>query len=115
VSPHVVAFIVVFVGAIVLFAYSCFRRFRLVALGKPENRFDNIGKRTWNMLYYAFAQRRVISKRFGFNHFVLFWCFLTLLIANTEFLLHGLAPDYISLSRLPDGAYHTLVYIFDVV
>ena len=114
-SPHIVAFIVVFVGAIALFAYSCFQRFRLIALGKPENRFDNIGKRVWNMLFYAFAQRRVISKRFGFNHFVLFWCFLILLIANAEFLLHGLAPDYISLSRLPDGAYHALVYIFDVV
>jgi Fe-S oxidoreductase/nitrate reductase gamma subunit len=115
VSPHIVAFIVVFACAIALFAYSCFRRFRLIALGKPDNRFDNISKRVWNMLFYAFAQRRVISKRFGFNHFVLFWCFLILLIANTEFLLHGLAPDYISLSLLPSGAYHTLAYIFDVV
>jgi Fe-S oxidoreductase/nitrate reductase gamma subunit len=115
VSPHVVAFIIVFAGAIALFAYSCYRRFRLIALGKPENRFDNIGRRVWNMLFYAFAQRRVISKRFGLNHFVLFWCFLILLIANTEFLLHGLAPDHISLSLLPSGAYYTLAYIFDVV
>ncbi|MBA7611998.1 putative iron-sulfur-binding oxidoreductase FadF [subsurface metagenome] len=67
------------------------------------------------MLFYAFGQRRVVSRRFGLNHFMLFWCFLILIIANTEFLLNGLFPDYISLSRLPDGAYYTLAFVFDIV
>ncbi|TEU04099.1 MAG: 4Fe-4S dicluster domain-containing protein [Dehalococcoidia bacterium] len=98
-----------------LFSWSCFQRFRLVTLGKAENRFNDVGKRTWNMLFFAFGQRRVVSRRFGLNHFMLFWCFLILMIANTEFLLNGLFPDYISLSRLPDGAYYTLAFIFDVV
>ena len=114
-STDIAIFIAVFVAAIALFGWSCFRRFRLVTLGRTENRLNSIGKRIWNMLFYAFGQRRVVSRRFGFNHFMLFWCFIILLIANTEFLLNGLLPDYISLSRLPDGAYHTLAYIFDVV
>jgi len=38
-----------------------------------------------------------------------------LLVANTEFLLNGLFPDYISLSRLPTGAYYVLAFIFDIV
>ena len=114
-SPNIAIFIAVFVAAIALFGWSCFRRFRLVTLGKAENRFNSVGKRIWNMLFYAFGQRRVVSRRFGLNHFVLFWCFIILLIANTEFLLNGLFPDYISLSRLPDGAYYTLAFIFDVV
>ena len=114
-SPNIAIFIAVFVAAIALFGWSCFRRFRLVTLGKAENRFNSVGKRIWNMLFYAFGQRRVVSRRFGLNHFVLFWCFIILLIANTEFLLNGLFPDYISLSRLPDGAYYTLAVIFDVV
>lgn len=103
-SYNIAIFIAVFVAAMALFSWSCFRRFRLVTLGKAENRFNDVGKRTWNMLFYAFGQRRVISRRFGLNHFMLFWCFLILMIANTEFLLNGLFPDYISLSRLPDGA-----------
>jgi len=115
VSSNIAIFIAVFVAAIALFSWSCFRRFRLVTLGKAENRFNSIGKRIWNMLFYAFGQRRVVSRRFGLNHFMLFWCFIILLIANTEFLLNGLFPDYISLSRLPDGAYYTLAFIFDVV
>jgi len=117
VSPQVVVFIIVFVGAMVLFAYSCFRRFRLIALGRPEKRFDGIGKRIKNMLYYPFSQRCTISRsyRFGINHALLFWSFMILLIANTEFLLHGLAPNTIALSKLPSGAYHALAMIFDIV
>jgi len=117
VSPSVVPFAVVFVVAMALFTWSCFRRFRMVTLGKAENRFNNIGKRIWNMVFYAFIQRCTISHgyRFGLNHAVLFWCFMILLIANTEFLLHGLFPNYISFSLLPAGAYYTLSCIFDIV
>jgi len=114
-SSNVIIFLVVFILAMVLFGWSCFRRFRLVTLGRAENRFNDIGKRIGNMLLYAFGQRRVVSRVFGFNHFVLFWCFLTLLFANTVFLLNGLFPDYITLSRLPTGAYYTLAFIFDLV
>ena len=114
-APNITIFWGVFVIAIVFFACSCFQRFRLVTLGKAENRLSHTGKRIWNMLLYAFGQRRVISRRFGINHFVLFWGFMILLIANTEFMLHGLFPDYISLSKMPDGAYYTLAFIFDLV
>ena len=115
-TSHVIAFIVVFIAAILFFGWSCYRRFGLVVKGRPDNRFNAIHKRFWNMLYYAFGQRRVVSKPFGINHFVLFWAFMVLLIANAEFLLNGLVPDeVISFSRLPDGAYFTLACIFDIV
>jgi Fe-S oxidoreductase/nitrate reductase gamma subunit len=115
VTSTVIAFIIIFIIAVAFFAYSCYRRFGLVLKGRPENRFNALWKRFWNMLYYAFGQRRVVKKPFGINHFVLFWAFMILLISNTEFLLNGLAPDVISFSRLPDTAYFTLVYIFDIV
>ncbi len=113
-SSNIIPFVVIFVVALALFGWGCFRRFRLVTLGKAENRFNNVSKRLWSMLLYAFGQRRVVSRPFGLNHFVLFWAFMVLLIANTEFLLSGLFPDYISLSRLPAGAYYTLAFIFDL-
>jgi Fe-S oxidoreductase/nitrate reductase gamma subunit len=117
VSPNLAIFIAVFVVAAALFVWSCFRRFRLVFLGKPENRFKDIGRRIRGVLFYAFGQRCTVSHgyRFGLNHLVLFWCFTVLFIANTEFLLNGLAPDYISFSRLPHGAYYTLSCIFEIV
>ena len=96
---------IIFAAAIALFFWSFYRRFRLLLLGRPEpeNRFNNIGKRIGGVLYYAFGQRCTVSHgyRFGWNHLVLFWSFMILLIANTEFLLEGLFPDSISFSLLP--------------
>ena len=116
-SPNIAIFAVIFAASVVLFGWSCFRRFRLVTLGKADNRFNNIGKRIGNMLFQAFAQRCTVSHgyRFGLNHLVLFWCFMLLLIANTEFLFNGVFPDYIDLSLLPAGLYYALSFIFDLV
>jgi len=114
-SLHVIVFIAVLAFAVSLFGWSCYRRFRLISLGRPDNRFDAVGRRLGNMLFYAFGQRRVVKRAFGFNHFVLFWCFIILMIANIEFLLHGLFEDTIALSKLPDGAYHALTGLFDIV
>ncbi|MDP7285555.1 MAG: (Fe-S)-binding protein [Dehalococcoidales bacterium] len=113
-SSDIVLFAIVLAAAIGFFLWSCFRRFRLVTLGLADNRFHDIGRRLGNALLYAFGQRRVVSRPFGVNHFALYWCFLILLVANTEFLLGGLFSDYISLSRLPGGAYHSLAFIFDL-
>ncbi|MFA5399724.1 MAG: (Fe-S)-binding protein [Dehalococcoidia bacterium] len=114
---QVMVFAAVFAFAIIFFIWSCWYRFRLVALGSPDNRFNHIGRRIWNMLVYAFGQKRVMTGRypFGLNHVVFFWCFIILLIANAVFLLGGLFPDYISLSLLPDGLAYTLAFIFDIV
>ncbi len=111
-----ITIIIVFAAAIALFCWSCFRRFRLVLLGRPENRFNDAGKRIRNVLYYAFGQRCTVSHgySFGLNHLVLFWSFMILLVANTEFLLHGLFPNYVRFSLLPNGAYYTLSFIFDI-
>src|SRR4030042_77466 len=114
-TATVTVFIIVLVIAAAFFFYSCYRRFGLVLKGRPDNRFNAFFRRFWNMLYYAFGQRGVVKKPFGVNHFVLFWAFMILLISNTEFLLNGLFPDIISFARLPDGAYFTLVFIFDIM
>ncbi len=101
--------------ALALFGWSCYARFRLVARGRPEDRFSNVGQRLRSMLLYAFGQRRVIQRRYGLNHFVIFWAFLILLIANAEFLLNGLAPEAISFANLPAGVHGVLSFVFDVV
>src|SRR4030042_2942493 len=114
-TANVIVFIIVFVLAVAFFAYSCYRRFGLVLKGKPDNRFNAFFRRFWNMLYYAFGQKRVVAKPFGVNHFVLFWAFMILLISNAEFVLGGLDPDVICFHRLPNGALFPLVFIFDIM
>ena len=114
-SNNIAIFAIVFGASLLFFCWSCFKRFRLVTLGKWENRFNHIGRRIWNMFLYAFVQRRVISRPFGLNHLLLFWSFLFLLVANTEFLLHGIFPQAIALSLLPASLYYALAFIFDCV
>jgi Fe-S oxidoreductase len=113
-TPNPTIFTPMLIVALAFFCWSAWRRFSLVALGKPEERFDNIGIRVKEMLLYAFGQKRVLAKPFGVNHFIIFWSFIILLIANGEFLLHGVFPS-ISLTKLPDVILLPLLLILDIV
>ncbi|MBJ6802194.1 (Fe-S)-binding protein [Geomonas propionica] len=100
--------------AVLTFCYSCYQRLQLVTVGAAENRFDRPGERLAGVLSYAFGQKRVLSRPFGVNHFVLFWAFLLLLVANADFLWQGLFPGG-GLSALPEGIRHPLEFAFDLV
>lgn len=113
-TPNPTIFTVLLVASLAVFAWGCWKRLSLISLGQSEDRFDNIGSRIGEMLLYAFGQKRVLAKPFGINHFVIFWSFIILLIANTEFLLHGVFPA-ISLAKLPDGIYFPLLLALDIV
>ncbi|MBI2829826.1 MAG: 4Fe-4S dicluster domain-containing protein [Chloroflexi bacterium] len=116
-SVNTPIFWVFFVIAIAVFSWNIFRRFRLVTLGKPENRFNPLGKRIRRMLVYGVGQRRVATGRypFGLNHVIFHAVFWFVGAASIVTLLYGLFPNSVSLSRLPAGAYYTLSFIFDVV
>jgi len=103
-----------FVAATALFLFSCWKRLSLTALGRADNRLHDIGQRIGDTLAYAFAQRRVLARPSGLIHLVIFWCFLVLIAANAEFLLHGLFPA-ISFSKLPDGLFGPVLQIIDAV
>lgn len=100
--------------ALAFFAFSCYQRFSLLALCRSEDRFSRPGARLRAMLRYALGQRRVVKRPFGFNHLLIFWSFLILLLANGEFLLAGFFPS-LHLSALPAVLYHPLALAFDLV
>ncbi len=112
--PNSAIFTPLLIASLVWFAVSCYRRFSLVTLGKPEDRFNAPGARLTEMLLYAFGQLRVVKKPFGVNHFVIFWSFLILLLANGEFLVRGVFPE-LRLALLPAPLYHGLLIAFDLV
>jgi hypothetical protein len=107
-------FIPLFTVACVTFCYSCWQRLQLVAAGSGEDRFDNPGARLAGTLAYAFGQKRVLARPYGVNHFILFWAFMLLLVANIDFLLEGLLGAS-GLSFLPDQLRHGLEFAFDIV
>ena len=93
-------YIPLFILSVLFFLYSCYRRLQLISLGGPEERFDRPGARLVGMLAYTFGQKCVVQRPFGVNHFLLFWAFMLLLLANGEFLLEGLFPA-LTLEHLP--------------
>ena len=112
--PQTAIFTTLLVASLLFFCWSVYRRFSLVLYGAPEERLDQPGRRISEMLLYAFAQLRVLRKPFGLNHFVIFWSFMILAIANGEFLVNGVFPS-VSLALLPEGLHRGLLFAFDLV
>ena len=111
-QPSPAHFAPILIAAAIFFTVSCYRRFSLVALGATEERLDRFSLRFRQMLRYAFGQKQVIAEPSGFNHFVIFWSFMILLLANGEFLANALFPS-VSLHRLPVPLREGLLLAFD--
>ncbi|PLX95351.1 MAG: electron transfer flavoprotein [Desulfuromonas sp.] len=107
-------FIPLFLISGFFFLWSCQQRFKLVLLGESDDRTDQFSARLAGMFRYAFFQKRVVQRPYGLNHFLLFWSFLVLMLANGEFLLHGLFPA-LHYGKLPAPLFHGLLLAFDLV
>ena len=92
-----IIFWVLFAVAFVLFAQRTYFLFRLMRLGKPENRFDQVWQRFKNMVREVVTQRcslkSVIRKDLaGIGHAMLFWGFSFFLLSYIIFI--GLAGGF---------------------
>jgi len=113
-TPNPLIFTPLLIASLAVFAWGCWKRLSLISLGQPEERFDNITTRVGDMLKFAFAQKRVLAKPIGIIHFIIFWSFIILMIANTEFILNGLFPRTIKLIKLPFELYVPLAFMIDI-
>ena len=110
--PGYAIFWVLFAIAFGLFAQRAYFLFRLMRLGKPENRFDRIGQRIKTMLVEVVPQwcslKTVTRKDLsGIGHALLFWGFSLFLISYIIFI--GLAGGF-GLSPVIEGTPFETVY-----
>ena len=90
---HSIIFALVLIGALAFFAYNTKRLISYLQLGKPDNRFDNIGQRIKNVLVIAIGQSKILREPFaGLLHVMIFWGFIVLLSAVIESIIEGLIP-----------------------
>jgi Fe-S oxidoreductase len=93
--PANVLFVIIFVGAIVFFLRAANQLYRIMRLGKPEERFDRIGERVKGVVSYVLGQRRVVREPSGWGHFCIFWGFVIITIGSVETfgvgIYHGFA------------------------
>ncbi|MBE2888042.1 (Fe-S)-binding protein [Geobacter anodireducens] len=112
-QPNAAIFTPILIASLLVFCWSMYRRLGLVALGRPDGRGVNLLQGLREMLLYAFAQKRVLSRPFGLNHLVIFWSFMILLAANIEFMLAGVFPS-LSLERLPAAVHLPFMGLCDL-
>ena len=88
-------FLIVFIAALGFFRYNIQRLVSYLRLGKPENRLDSPGRRTWNLITIGFAQTKILREfGAGLSHASVFWGFLVLTAGTAEILLHGVWPGF---------------------
>ncbi|MGZ3597269.1 MAG: heterodisulfide reductase-related iron-sulfur binding cluster [Syntrophales bacterium] len=110
--PGYVIFWLLFTIAFSLFAQRFFFLYRLMLLGKQENRFDRIGERIKAMLVEVVPQwctlKNVSRKDWaGIGHALFFWCFSLFFISYVIFI--GLAGGF-GLSPWIEGTPFETVY-----
>ena len=94
-SGQNLAFLIVLVAALGFFSYNIQRLVSYLKLGKPENRIDQPGRRTWNLITIGFAQTKILREwGAGISHASVFWGFLVLTAGTAEILLHGVWPGF---------------------
>jgi hypothetical protein len=65
------------------FIYEGMRWYRMVSLGQPIDRFDQLGRRLWLVLGDTAGQRTVIRETWGWIHYAFYVGFLGLFTGTT--------------------------------
>ena len=109
-EPANVAFLLVLALAFACFSFSAQRLYRFLRIGRNETRWNDVGKRVWNLLSIGIAQRKILRDPVaGPLHAMVFWGFVVLTIGSLEILLAGVFPAIAFRNWLPSGPYRLFV------
>ncbi len=96
-------FLMIF-GLVGAFAYSAGRRWELLKVGRPEDRFDDIPERVKGTAIYAFAQKKMHYYRLaGAAHMLIFVGFMVLLARSIILWGRGFDPSFNLFILGPEG------------
>ena len=105
-EPSNAAFLFVLVIAVAAFSFSAQRLYRFLRIGKDEPRWNDVGKRIWNLLSIGIFQRKILRDPVaGPLHALVFWGFVVLTVGSAEILVAGAFPGLAFRNWLPSGPY----------
>lgn len=114
-SIETIVFSALLTLGITIFILSVVRLIRFIKLGREEKRVKgDILKRILDTIFHVLGQRCAWAEPFGINHLFLFWGFIILLLANAEFIISGLFPEF-SFHIFGPKVYGLLTWLFDIV
>ena len=92
-GPWAIVLAVLTVVAFGAFAYRVWQLYRLLRLGKDENRLDHGWRRVRDELWIYLAQSKLIKRPYwirGIGHALIFWGFLVITWGSADLLLRGI-------------------------
>lgn len=114
-AVKIIVFIVLVLFGLYSFAMGIKERFDILAMAKPENRFDQPGYRLWGALPVVFGQKRLLREPgAGLMHLLIFWGLIVFSLGMVQFIIEGLFPG-ITIPVIGNNPYfYLLVDIFGV-
>lgn len=117
--PGVAVLWVLTLVAFGIFGWRVYQLIGLLRRGRPEDRFQDIGRRTWHALKNVLLQPRLFNERsIGLPHFLIFWGFVVYVTCFNWGLIRGLFPflpipypDEVGLANLALEVFAILVLI----
>jgi len=110
-----VIFVLLFLGAIAIFARRVMFLYKCLTLGvkEPRPRVNNIVQRVIGVIVFVFGQRRVVMFLGGIGHFIIFWAFLMIGFVTTELWTNAVFPSVTFWKLIP--GFHFVGLIVDVI
>ncbi|MBI4491231.1 MAG: (Fe-S)-binding protein [Chloroflexi bacterium] len=114
--PANLVLLLAIVVAVGLFARSAYHLYRLVRLGRPEQRTDHPAERWDAFLRHVLGQGRLLREpAAGLMHALIFWGFLVITVSTAEMLLGGLIPGLTFGPLTANPVYVLLLDLFEVL
>ena len=79
------------------FTIFMIRRFKVLLVAMPSDRFSDVGKRMMGILRFFIGQGRILNPKYigaGIMHAVIFWGFLAVMINSIHFIGRGFVTDW---------------------
>ena len=84
----------IFIAALAFFLFSVSKLYRILRLGQPEDRFDQLGRRLKGVVTFVLGQQRVVREPSGWGHFLIFWGFIIITLGSLETFGAGLSHGF---------------------
>jgi Fe-S oxidoreductase len=89
-----VILLIVFCAVLVAFGLIIRLLYRMLRVGRYENRFDRWGARVRAVLVFVGGQARVLAQPAGIGHFLIFWGFIFITLGTAEHILGTIIPAF---------------------
>lgn len=93
--PGNLVLLAVTILAAAIFLRDAFQLYRLMRLGRPEDRLDHLPDRVKGFIVYVLGQARLLTRPYpGLMHAFIFWGFLVITLGTIEIFGKGIFPGF---------------------